>query len=184
LGPEFQTPGLPQFEGVMWALLQRRPVNLLPRRDSCAAIAPASSTCDDRLGWTRLMEAAAAQVRDAPAGDLPLDARTWGEHNTARICHPLAAALPWHAKRLLCMPADPLPGAGDMPRVQAPGFGASERMVVSPGHEADGIIQMPGGQSGHPLSPYWGAGHQDWVHGRRTPFLPGAAEHTLTLQPE
>ena len=64
------------------------------------------------------------------------------------------------------MPVDHLPGDRDMPRVQTPNFGASERMVVSPGHEADGIVHMPGGQSGHPLSPYWGAGHEDWVHGR------------------
>ena len=70
-----------------------------------------------------------------------------------------------------------------MPRVQAPDFGASERMVVSPGHEADGIIHMPGGQSGHPLSPFWGAGHADWVAGRPTPFLPGAAAHTLQMRP-
>jgi penicillin amidase len=87
------------------------------------------------------------------------------------------------AKPLLCMPADQLPGDGSMPRVQAPENGASERMVVAPGHERDGIFHMPGGQSGHPLSPYWGAGHDDWVHGRATPFLPGPARHTLTLQP-
>jgi penicillin amidase len=55
--------------------------------------------------------------------------------------------------------------------------------VVSPGHEADGIIHMPGGQSGHPLSEFWGAGHDDWVRGRATPFLPGAAQYTLRLQP-
>ncbi|SEL80950.1 penicillin amidase [Pseudoxanthomonas sp. GM95] len=181
LGPDFVAPGLPQFEGVMWALLQQRPANLLPRQDACPT--PATSTCNDAQGWDRLLEAAAAQVRDELSEDAPLDSRTWGEHNTAKICHPLSAVLPWRAKRLLCMPADPLPGAGDMPRVQAPSFGASERMVVSPGHEADGIIHMPGGQSGHPLSPYWGAGHQDWVHGRPTPFLPGQAQHTLTLQP-
>ena len=44
-------------------------------------------------------------------------------------------------------------------------------------------INMPGGQSGNPLSPFWGAGHEDWVHGRATPFLPGKAEHTLRLVP-
>lgn len=184
LGPEFRMPSLPQFEGVAWSLLQQRPANLLPRRDSCAAMASTPKQCSDAEGWHRLLEAAATQVRDELSQDAPLDTRTWGEHNTARICHPLSAALPWRAKRLLCMPADPLPGAGDMPRVQAPGFGASERMVVSPGHEADGIIHMPGGQSGHPLSPYWGAGHEDWVNGRETPFLPGPAQHTLTLQPQ
>lgn len=81
------------------------------------------------------------------------------------------------------MPADPLPGDSHMPRVQGPSFGASERMVVAPGHEADGIVHMPGGQSGHLLSPFWGAGHEDWVAGRPTPFLPGQARHTLRLAP-
>jgi penicillin amidase len=42
---------------------------------------------------------------------------------------------------------------------------------------------MPGGQSGHPLSPYYGAGHADWVKGTPTPFLPGPAQHVLMLQP-
>ena len=92
-------------------------------------------------------------------------------------------ALPTFAKRLLCMPYDQLDGDSNMPRVTAPDFGASERMVVSPGHEADGFIHMPGGQSGNPLSPFWGAGHEDWVHGRPTPFLPGKTEHTMRLLP-
>jgi penicillin amidase len=109
--------------------------------------------------------------------------RSWGEHNTAKICHPLARALPSFTRGALCMPFDPLPGDVAMPRVQTPDFGASERMVVSPGHEADGIIHMPGGQSGHPLSELWGAGHDDWVRGRATPFLPGTAQYTLRLQP-
>ena len=55
--------------------------------------------------------------------------------------------------------------------------------VVSPGHEQDGIIEMPGGQSGHPLSPFWGAGHAAWVEGNPTPFLPGPVKYTLTLLP-
>ena len=81
------------------------------------------------------------------------------------------------------MPPDRLAGDGGMPRVVGPKFGASERMVVSPGREADGITHMPGGQSGHPLSPFWGAGHDDWVQGRPTPFLPGKPAYTLTLKP-
>jgi penicillin amidase len=70
-----------------------------------------------------------------------------------------------------------------MPRVTAPDFGASERLVVAPGHEADALLHMPGGQSGHPLSPYWGAGHEDWVQGHATPLLPGPSEHALRLTP-
>jgi penicillin amidase len=42
---------------------------------------------------------------------------------------------------------------------------------------------MPGGQSDHPLSPYYGAGHADWIRGRPTPLVPGAAEHELILKP-
>jgi penicillin amidase len=81
------------------------------------------------------------------------------------------------------MPAQPLAGDTSMPRVQGPSFGASQRMVVSPGQEADGIAHMPGGQSGHPLSPFWGAGHDDWVQGRASPFLPGDARYSMRLEP-
>ncbi|GAB3507575.1 penicillin acylase family protein [Pseudoxanthomonas daejeonensis] len=168
LGDDFTVSDLPQLEGIAWPLLQQRPQHLLPRRYA---------------SWDALLEDAAREVRDELAERGPLAERTWGERNTARICHPLANALPAFIKPRLCMPADPLPGDGSMPRVQGPAFGASERMVVSPGHEADGIVHMPGGQSGHPLSPFWGAGHDDWVHGRATPFLPGTPRHTLTLAP-
>ena len=40
---------------------------------------------------------------------------------------------------------------------------------------------MPGGQSGHPLSPYFLAGHEAWVRGEKASFLPGAPVHRLTL---
>ncbi|TAA21670.1 penicillin acylase family protein [Pseudoxanthomonas winnipegensis] len=172
----------PQLEGVTWPLLQQRPVHLLPRRFACAT-GPRGPACDDGAGWSRLLEDAAEETRRELAASGPLRKRTWGEQNTAAICHPLASALPARFRSWLCMPPDPLPGAGDMPRVQAPAFGASERMVVSPGHEGDGLVHMPGGHSGHPLSPFWGAGHADWVHGRPTPFLPGPARHTLRLVP-
>ncbi len=168
LGDEFAMPELPQFEGMAWPLVTQQPDNLLSRRF---------------VSWNALFEDAAKEVRNQFAKNGKVSQRTWGERNTARICHPLAMALPTFAKALLCMPPDELPGDSNMPRVAAPNFGASERMVVSPGHEADGLIEMPGGQSGHPLSPYWGAGHEDWVHGRATPFLPGKTLHTLRLMP-
>jgi penicillin amidase len=56
-------------------------------------------------------------------------------------------------------------------------------MAVAPGREADGHFHMPGGQSGHPLSPYYGSGHDDWAAGRASAFLPGAAQAKLTLLP-
>lgn len=168
LGKDFVMPDLPQVEGVAWQLASQRPAHLLPRHfDSWDAL---------------FLDAARSVVADLPADD-NANTRTWGARNAAAICHPLSKALPPPLRQALCMPADPLPGDMNMPRIASPTFGASERMVVAPGHEEDGIIHMPGGQAGNPLSPFWGAGHQDWVHGRPTPFLPGRATHRLTLQP-
>ncbi len=185
LGEDFLMPNLRQLEGVAWPLVTQRPPHLLPRHyASCASPAQAHPAfCQNLSGWDALLEDAAHEVSVYYADAGPLTQRTWGERNTARICHPLASSIPLLGKRWLCMPPDQLRGDGDMPLVAGPDFGASERMVVSPGHEADGIIHMPGGQSGNPLSPFWGAGHQDWVQGRPTPFLPGKAEYTLTLIP-
>jgi penicillin amidase len=75
--------------------------------------------------------------------------------------------------------------AGDshMPRVHNHGHGQSERMVVSPGHEESGILVIPGGQSGHPMSPFYRADHAAWLAGEPLPFLPGATEHRLVLKP-
>ena len=106
----------------------------------------------------------------------------WGLLNRASIAHPLARFVPWLAG-WLSAPADPLPGDANMPRVQSPRFGASERMVVAPGHEDTGIFHMPGGQSGHPLSQFFLAGHDAWVRGNSTPFLPGPTVHHLLLGP-
>jgi len=112
-----------------------------------------------------------------------LRGRTWGQRNRLRALHPFNYSLPGFLAVHLNLPADSLPGDVDMPRVQTPVHGASERFVVSPGREAEGIFHMPGGQSGHPLSPYFRAGHEAWVRGDPTPFLPGKTAHTLTLQP-
>ena len=107
---------------------------------------------------------------------------TWGEANVVSIRHPLSGALPLLA-RWLDMPPEPLPGDTHMPRVQGPAMGASQRFAVAPGHESSGYFHMPGGQSGHPMSPFYRAGHRAWAEGRATPFLPGAEEHRLTLMP-
>jgi penicillin amidase len=68
-----------------------------------------------------------------------------------------------------------------MPRVGGPVSGASERFTVSPGREEEGLFHMPCGQSAHPLSPFFRAGHEAWVKGSPTPFLPGPTAHTLNL---
>ena len=166
---DFDTPKLPQFEHALWMLLERHPLHLLP--PGYADWDALQLDCLDRV---------AAALDKQPGG---IAARTWGERNTARITHPISRALPGFVARLLDMPADPLPGDSNMPRVQGPKFGASERFAVAPGDEEHGYFELPGGQSGHPLSPFYGAGHRDWVEGKPTPFLPGPALHELLVEP-
>ena len=108
--------------------------------------------------------------------------QTWGTVNTLAIKHPLSKAVPmlgW----LLDMPAVPMNGDTYMPRVQKPDSGASQRFAVAPGHEEEGYFHMATGQSGHPMSPYFDLGHEDWVEGKPSAFLPGEKQWTLTLQP-
>ena len=119
-------------------------------------------------------------TRDGQGNSAPLAQATWGRKNTAAIAHPFTMAMPFLA-RWLGAPPDPLPGDANMPRVAGPRFGQSERLTVSPGREEEGLFDMPGGQSGHPLSPFFLKGHADWVQGRPTALLPGAAKYTLVL---
>jgi penicillin amidase len=147
------------------------------------ALTDAGGAGSDVLASAQALDAAHALASDWASQGGSFAERSWGERNTASICHPLAAALPGFARPALCMPRQPLPGDSNLPRVQAPSFGASQRMVVAPGREDDGLFHMPGGASGHPLSPFWGAGHTDWAAGTPSPFLPGPAEYRLTLVP-
>ncbi|MBT8092536.1 MAG: penicillin acylase family protein [Gammaproteobacteria bacterium] len=159
-----------QFEGPLWSLVTEQPEHLLPA---------------DYDTWNELMLATVRQNIDyyKTEFDGELGARNWGEINTAAIRHPLSRSIPFVGD-YLDMPRDALSGDLDMPKAQGPSFGASERFSVSPGDEANSILHMPTGQSGHPLSKYYGRGHQDWVAGRPSPFLPGPAEHSLTLVPD
>jgi penicillin amidase len=167
--PEFSLPPLAQAENAIWPIVRTRPPNLLP---------PGYADYD-----ALLIACADRAFADLDAREGGLEARTWGERNTMRIAHPLSRALPAFIAKHLDMPPDELPGDRDMPRVQSPTFGASERFAVAPGDEAHGYFMLAGGQSGHPLSPYYGAGHADWADGKPTPFLPGAPQHTLRFAP-
>ena len=79
------------------------------------------------------------------------------------------------------MPPDPLPGDIYTPRAHWPRAGPSQRLVVSPGREHEGILHMPTGQSGHPLSPHHADQHGAWVAGAPLPLLPGAVRSRLVL---
>ena len=124
---------------------------------------------------------------DATIGELTADGgrlaeRTWGEANRGQFVHPLASGIPFFG-RYLNMPGDPLPGDLYTPRAQSPRTGPSQRMVVSPGREHEGILHIPTGQSGHPLSPHYGDQYRAWLNGEASPFLPGPAVSTVMLTP-
>lgn len=174
-----------RWPAVIERLLDEQPAGWLPpgrswRELQLAAIDRAIAGVQD--GHEGGYKVAPGTLAGSPAGT-PLAQATWGARNTSRIAHPFAALLPGPLARALTVP--PLAMAGDehMPRVAAPQFGASERLVVAPGHEEQALFTMPGGQSGHPLSPYFLAGHDDWAAGRPRPLLPGPTVYTLTLRP-
>jgi len=157
-------------EDAVWRLITEKPVRLLN---------PAHRS------WDSLLLAAADDVlADADREGLTLARYTWGARNTLKMQHPFARILPGWIAPFISMPAEQLPGDSNLPRVQGISFGQSERFIISPGHEDAALLNLPGGASGHPLSPFFRAGHDDWARGRATPLLPGPAAHTLTLTPQ
>lgn len=164
--PAFDSTTL-QRERILYTLARQQPAGWLPPGHS---------------GWKSLIDESITDVISHAGGPLRLSEHTWGKANRLSMRHPLSAIMPWLG-RFLDMPADPLPGDTDVVRTQTPDFGASVRMVIKPGWEAGSLLQMPGGQSAHPLSPYYSAGHKDWVRGEPSPLQPGRIEDHLLFVP-
>lgn len=166
--PRFDYTLFRQYEGPLWQLVSRRPPHLLdPRYPDWPAL---------------LLEAADAAREKLTADGRPLAAHTWGDYNRIAIRHPFSRTLPWLSD-WLDMPVLSLPGDLHMPRIQTASSGASERLAVAPGREAAGILHVPGGQSGHPLSPFYRAGFDAWARGEPLPLSPGPARYRLELKP-
>jgi penicillin G amidase len=167
--PAFDPRRLRNREEAVWRLVTERPLHLLD---------PASESWDGFL-----LAAADAVVEEAQAaGPGDLSQRVWSEWNVTAYRHPLSAQVPALA-RWLDMPPASLPGDAYTVRVHWRSIAASMRLVVSPGREEEGILQMPTGQSGHPRSPFYGNSHPAWVEGTPQPLLPGPPVHRLTLAP-
>jgi penicillin amidase len=156
-------------DAAIWTLVTEQPEHLLdPRYASWPEFLLAA--VDDTI--EQAMRNHTGTLRD----------RVWSEFNVVAFRHPLSPAIPL-AGRWLDMPRVDMPGDLYTPRVHWGAIGASERMVVSPGRENEGIMHMPTGQSGHPLSPFYANSHGAWVRGEATSFLPGPARHSLMLTP-
>ncbi len=159
-----------QFEGPLWQLLTERPLHLLAR---------------DYADWPEFLRAQvdatiaelAAQLarscRAAPG--VPTTRRASAIRCRARCrgSPPTSTCRPWNCREITTC-------HGYRTAPSAPPSVSPSR----PGHESEGYLHLPGGQSGHPLSPYYRAGFMQWARGEPLPFLPGPTEHTLTLTPD
>lgn len=164
--PGFADHGLVN-ERIVRALVSARPSAWLPA---------------DHPGWDALLLEAADFVADAAGGYAKLDGHTWGNFNRLSMRHPLGAALPV-VGRFLDMEAAPQNGDSNVVNSQFRGHGSSQRMAVTPGRESEGILHIPGGQAGNPLSRHYRSSHPGWARGEPTPFLPGPAVNNLLLTP-
>jgi penicillin G amidase len=167
-GPAFTPPWPARTDGPLWRMVTGRPLNLL---------APRFKDWDEQL-----LAAVDAVVEQAAAAGTPMADLRWGTIDSG-IRHPLSGAL-GPLGRYLDMDPIPLGGGYNVPRQRMGNLMASERLVVSPGREETAVFHMPGGQSGHPLSPHYRDGHLAWVRGDPTPLLPGGAVHRLVLSPQ
>lgn len=158
-----------RIEESIWEILQQRPAHYLD-----------SSFSD----WDHfLVEQFKVVMQDIEKSGGLTEFR-WGSVNTTNIQHPMSMAIPF-VGAWIDMPKRELDGGwSDIPYIQAPAMGASQRMAVSPGKESEGYMHMPCGQSGHPLSPHYADSHEAWEQGKPTPFLPGPPVNRLVLSPK
>lgn len=159
------------LEPAMWQLLREQPASWLPSE---------YASWQEFVIGTYVMATQSLMAQHSESHRY--EDLAWGKVNTLHIQHPFSKQMPL-LSRWLDMPK--VAGFGDtfMPAVQRPNFGASQRFIVQPGLESQAILTIPGGQSGHPLSPYYRAGFDEYAEQAVTPLLPGAIQARLVLQP-
>ncbi|MFZ2170212.1 MAG: penicillin acylase family protein, partial [Methylococcaceae bacterium] len=107
----------------------------------------------------------------------------WGAVNRIVQLHPFSKSLPVLGA-FLDIGEFESPGCASVcVRVMSNEHGASERLVLAPTHPENGILEMPGGQSGHPFSRHYRDQQQFWQEGEIAPFIPGKFLHTLHFKP-
>jgi penicillin amidase len=128
-----------------------------------------------------VLEASARQLQERYGATSLLELH-WGRMNKVWFHHPFSHGIPalgW----LLDIGGDELPGCNYCVRVANGSAGANMRLVISPGHPQDGLLHMPGGQSGQWLSPHYADQHPYWAQGWPQAFAAGPPRNTLRLLP-
>ncbi|RRS07379.1 penicillin acylase family protein [Pseudoalteromonas sp. J010] len=157
------------LEPGLWQLLTHQPDDWLGQYDSWQDLQLAA------------YELAKQRLRDAYGSNMA--AWRWGEVNALRVQHPFSQQIPM-LSGLLDMPTVPAFGDTFMPAVQGSAFGASQRFIAQPGHLKNAILTVAGGQSGHPLSPFYRSGFAEYSAGSNTPLLPQPLTHEIRISPQ
>ena len=148
-----------------------------------AELVPDRRSFHDWHGFLRALLVRSAQKLAELQGVKTLGDVSWGKVNNVEVRHRLTEGLP-ALSALLDMPHLALPGCRHCVRFADGKYGATERMVVAPGHESEGILHMPGGQSGQPGSPHYSDQQESWVRGLPTRFSDDEILERLTLRPQ
>ncbi|MGH8162369.1 MAG: penicillin acylase family protein [Gammaproteobacteria bacterium] len=166
--PEAVLPFQRQEEGPLWRLVTARPHNWLNSRYAT---------------WNQLLLNTIDElIQKFWKPGSGLTGATWGQRNTVALKNPFGQALGFLGA-WMNRPVLELPGDSHMPRVQGPAFGASERLVTPPAASASAILELPGGESEQPLSPWYRKGFSAWAHGEPVALAPGPPKKTLRFLP-
>jgi penicillin amidase len=162
-----------EMETPLRLLLTQRPQGLLNSRYH-----------DD---WRRMIIATVRETASELHRQYPginLAQLTWGQTHAIRLQHPftkMASIL----GNVLDMPTFEGDGCASVcVKVLDSAHGASERLVLSPAHPENAIFQMPGGQSGHPLSPHYRDQQKFWQNGIDAPLQSNTKPYILSVLPQ
>jgi penicillin amidase len=161
--PAYQYP-YQMLDRPLLAILRRHDPALLPRAGEPGGWAAFMAGCAEQAAELAAATGRRARLRSwliPPWAQRGRRLPRWGRVNTCGLRHPLEALAPWSAALLGVAPR-PQPGALHVVRTCVPGFGSAGRAVLAPGPGGLAAVDLPGGQSGHPLSPHFADRHEEW----------------------
>lgn len=140
-------------------------------------------------GWSQFLRTelmkSASRLEQAYPGRAIGELR-WGDTNHVEIAHPLGAVAPSLAP-FLNMPREAIAGCSQCVRFYTAENGqtssANVRMVVAPGHESEGMVQMAVGESGQFGSEHYADRQAEWVAGHSQPLRSRKTSKVLDLIP-
>jgi penicillin amidase len=160
------------IEPSIWAILQQQPRSWLPNGfDNYDKFI---STAYDTTKTNLLIR--------YHASNEDMSNLAWGKVNALKVKHPFSSQLGALSEYFDMVDVE---GFGDsyLPAVQSTSFGASQRLIVSPGNLDKAILTIPGGQSGHVLSDFYRSGFSDYAKHKNTSLLPSKILYTIQFMP-